>query len=118
MKVAYTIGMLLLSSASMMGTWYGVLRSRNFKWEKGPGLMSIFLARRGLAACEFGPQGTADRCAYTVEGGPFTMMLHEIVVLAVFTTFTRTAYRSDALRWCHRPAGGILITGFSLAIKK
>ncbi len=122
LKVAYTIGLLLLSNAFMTLAWYGHLRFKDFEWSKGLGLLSIILISWGLAFFEYVLQVPANRIGHVEHGGPFTLVqlkvLQEVITLVVFTIFTLVAFRNEALRWNHALAGVLLIAAVWLVFKK
>ena len=75
MKVAYTIGLLVLSNAFMTLAWYGHLRFKDFEWAKGLGLFTIILISWGMAFFEYvlaGARRTASDMWSTAVPSPWS----------------------------------------------
>lgn len=122
MKVAYTVGLLILSNAFMTLAWYGHLRFKDFSWGKGMGLFSVILISWGLAFFEYLLQVPANRMGHMSNGGPFTLVqlkvIQEVITLVVFTIFTLVAFREEALRWNHALAALLLVIAVWLVFKR
>lgn len=121
-KGLWTIALLLLSNVFMTLAWYGHLRSKDFPWGKGLGLLAIILLSWGMALFEYALQVPANRMGYAGNGGPFTLVqlkvMQEVITLVVFTAFTLVAFKNEVLRWNHALAGILLIAAVWLVFKK
>src|ERR1035437_6025361 len=105
MRGLYTILLLILSNTFMTFAWYGHLKFKEMKWFENLGIFAIVLISWGIAFFEYMFQVPANRLGFKENGGPFSLVelkvVQEVITLGVFTIFTLTFFRNEALRWNH-----------------
>ncbi len=114
MKIALTVGLLVLSNLFMTFAWYGHLKFKEMPWFAALGLPAVILISWGIALFEYCFQVPANRIGYGENGSPFNLwqlkVLQETITLVVFTGFTIFLFRNETFRWNHL-VGFILLVG-------
>ena len=122
MRGLYTILLLILSNTFMTFAWYGHLKFREMKWFENLGIISIVLISWGIAFFEYMFQVPANRLGFKENGGPFSLVelkvVQEVITLGVFTIFTLTFFRNEALRWNHLVGFIFLVLAVYFIFKK
>lgn len=122
MKIAFTIGMLILSNTFMTFAWYGHLKFKEIKWFESLPLIAVILISWGIALFEYFFQVPANRVGFKGNGGPFTLMqlkvIQEVITLVVFTVFSILAFKNETFRWNHLIAFIFLILAVYFIFKK
>ena len=122
MKVALTIGLLILSNTFMVIAWYGHLKFAELKWFSKLGIISIILISWGIALFEYLFQVPANRIGYKENGGPFTLIqlkvIQEIITLVVFAVFTLIVFKTETFRINHMISFVFIILAVYFMFKK
>lgn len=122
MKIALTIGLLVLSNAFMTLAWYGHLKFHEWKWFSKLGLISIILISWGIALFEYCFQVPANRIGFKENGGPFSLVelkvLQEVITLVVFMGFTLIFFKTEIFRWNHMVGFIFLVFAVYFIFKK
>lgn len=122
MKALWTILLLIVSNSFMTLAWYGHLKFAQTKWGAGLSLIAIILISWGIALFEYCCQVPANRIGYVGNNGPFTLVqlkvIQEVISLSIFTVFTLMVFRTEAFRWNHLVAFGLLILAVYFMFKK
>ena len=121
-KGILTIILLILSNTFMTLAWYGHLKFKDFNWFNSLGLFSIILISWGIAFFEYIFQVPANRIGFLENGGPFNLwqlkVIQEVITLTIFTVFTITVFKTEALRINHIIGFGFLILAVYFIFKK
>jgi uncharacterized protein len=122
MKLAYTIGLLVLSNVFMTLAWYGHLQFKKFTFLQGLGLASIILISWGLAFFEYIFQVPANKIGYRENGGPFTLFelktIQEAISLIVFSLITVFVFRTEKFAWNHLLGFALIVLAVFVIFKK
>ncbi|KAA3642660.1 MAG: hypothetical protein DWP98_13390 [Bacteroidetes bacterium] len=122
MKVALTIGLLILSNTFMVIAWYGHLKFAELKWFSKLGIISIILISWGIALFEYLFQVPANRIGYKENGGPFTLIqlkvIQEVITLVVFAVFTLIVFKTETFRINHMISFVFIILAVYFMFKK
>lgn len=122
MKIALTIGLLVLSNTFMTLAWYGHLKFAEWKWFNKLGLIAIVLISWGIALFEYFFQVPANRIGFNGNGGPFSLVelkvLQEVITLIVFVAFTLIAFKNETIRWNHLVGFGFLVLAVYFIFRK
>ncbi|MGM5629385.1 DMT family protein [Apibacter raozihei] len=96
MKIASTIGFLILSNAFMNIAWYGHLKF--FGKDNHTSIWIIILLSWGLALFEYCFQVPANRIGFQENGGPFSLVqlkvMQEAITLIVFMIFSKIVFQN------------------------
>ena len=122
MRGLYTICLLILSNTFMTFAWYGHLKFKEMKWFENLGIIAIVLISWGIAFFEYMFQVPANRLGFKENGGPFSLVelkvVQEVITLGVFTIFTLTFFKNEALRWNHLVGFIFLVLAVYFIFKK
>jgi uncharacterized protein (DUF486 family) len=92
------------------------------KWFENLGIFAIVLISWGIAFFEYMFQVPANRLGFKENGGPFSLVelkvVQEVITLGVFTIFTLTFFRNEALRWNHLVGFIFLVLAVYFIFKK
>lgn len=104
-KELQTILLLVLSNIFMTFAWYGHLKFAQLGWLRNVGLAGIVLISWGIALLEYICQVPANKIGFSGNGGPYNLwqlkVIQEVITLTVFTLFTVTLFKHEALRLNH-----------------
>jgi uncharacterized protein len=105
MKIALTIGLLVLSNTFMTFAWYGHLKFKDLKWFSALPLIMVILVSWGIALFEYFFQVPANRIGFRENGGPFSLVelkvIQEVITLMVFAGFTLLVFKTETFRLNH-----------------
>ncbi|MAZ26060.1 MAG: hypothetical protein CL868_03150 [Cytophagaceae bacterium] len=117
-----TIALLVLSNTFMTFAWYGHLKFKQMSWGENLGLVAIVLISWGIALFEYIFQVPANRIGFEENGGPFNLwqlkVIQEVITLLVFTIFSVTVFKTEALRLNHLIGFIFLILAVYFIFKK
>ena len=105
MKIALTIGLLVLSNTFMTFAWYGHLKFKEIEWLSALPLVMVILISWGIALFEYFFQVPANRIGFRGNGGPFSLVelkvIQEVITLIVFTGFSLLVFKTETFRMNH-----------------
>ena len=91
-------------------------------WGENLGLVAIVLISWGIALFEYIFQVPANRIGFEENGGPFNLwqlkVIQEVITLLVFTIFSVTVFKTEALRLNHLIGFIFLILAVYFIFKK
>ena len=91
-------------------------------WGENLGLVAIILISWGIALFEYIFQVPANRLGFEENGGPFNLwqlkVIQEVITLLVFTIFSVTVFKTEALRLNHLIGFIFLILAVYFIFKK
>lgn len=108
-----TIILLVVSNTFMTLAWYGHLRFQTDKLLPKLGVFGIILISWLVAFFEYCCQVPANRMGFNSFGGPFSLVqlkvIQEVISLLVFVVFSLLFFQTEAFKWNHLVAFGLLI---------
>ena len=106
----------------MTFAWYGHLKFREIRGFENLSLFVIILISWGIAFFEYCFQVPANRIGYQGNGGAFSLVelkvIQEVITLTVFTIFSMTLFKNEALRVNHFIGFAFLVLAVYFIFKK
>lgn len=122
MKIALTIGLLILSNIFMTFAWYGHLKLKEYAWFSNFGLVKVILFSWMIALFEYAMQVPANKIGFDGNGGPFSIwqlkVIQEVITLIVFTVFTLFVFKTESFRTNHLIAFVFMVLAVYFMFKK
>lgn len=108
-----TVVLLIISNTFMTLAWYGHLKFHTDRLLPKLGLFGIILISWFVAFFEYCCQVPANRIGFNSFGGPFSLVqlkvIQEVISLLVFALFSVIFFQTEALKWNHLVAFGLLV---------